>query len=197
MMRCGVSWSSGHGRQNQGDTDDGTRSDQSVDLVSPLLAGLLLALGRRSIALVTLMQERLEVLRGSTSLFAQRVHFCDLDYVERRKIAGLFKSVNPDFLLFGSMQWVGFSSRRSRTTMRNFAALDEILFRRRGSRDQYERFRRWFPESVQLRDAALASRLLAMSGPDTFVCVNSEEQGRVVSSVPGQPELGRRMGTGI
>ena len=41
-------------------------------------------------------------------MFAHQAHFREIDYPGRRKIAGLFKAANPDFMLFGSMQGVGF-----------------------------------------------------------------------------------------
>ncbi len=133
---------SGHGRQNQGDTDAGTRSGQSVDLVSLSWPDFFARVrAEQHPPGHPLMQERLQVLREVRQLFAQEVHFCDLDYAGRRKIAGLFKSVNPNFLLFGSMQWVGFFKQAIKNNNEGISvALDQIPFDGDVARDHYQRF---------------------------------------------------------
>src|SRR5205823_12209100 len=52
-------------------------------------------------------------------------------------------------------------------------ALDEIPLDGDTSRDQYQRFADRFLKAFKRAGMALASRLLAMKRPDTFVCVNN------------------------
>jgi len=134
------------------------------------------------------MQERLQVLREVRQLFAQKVHFCDLDYAGRRKIAGLFKSVNPNFLLFGSMQWVGFFKQAIKNNNEGISvALDQIPFDGDVARDHYQRFTDHFLKAFKHAGMALASRLLAMKRPDTFVCVNNENREGLVQAFRVSP----------
>jgi hypothetical protein len=124
-----------------------------------------------------LMEERLQVIRGIRALFAQNAHFRDIDYPGRRKIAGLFQSANPNFLLFGSMRWVGFFKQAIKENIEGISlALDEIPLDGDISRDQYQSFTARFLKAFKNSGMALASRLLAMKRPDTFVCVNKENR---------------------
>jgi hypothetical protein len=169
---------SGHGHQNQGDTDDGSRSGQTVDLVSLSWPDFFAQVrGEQHPPGHPLMQERLQVIREIRQLFAQNAHFRDIDYPGRRKIAGLFKSANPDFLLFGSMQWVGFFKQAVKDNNEGVSlALDEIPLDGEISRDQYQRFTARFLKAFKNAGMALASRLLAMKRPDTFVCVDNRNR---------------------
>lgn len=169
---------SGHSHPNQGDTDECSRSGQAVDLVSlswPDFFGRVRA--EQHPPGHPLMQERLQVIREIRQLFAQNAHFRDIDYPGRRKIAGLFKSANPDFLLFGSMQWVGFFKQAVKDNNEGISlALDEIPLDGDISRDQYRIFTTRFLKAFKNSGMALASRLLAMKRPDTFVCVNNQNR---------------------
>ncbi len=169
---------SGHGRQNQGDTDDGSRPGQTIDLASLSWAGFFDGVrAEQHPPGHPLMRERLQVIRAIRQLFAQNAHFSDIDYPGRRKIAGLFKSANPDFLLFGSMRWVGFFRKAIKDNNEGISgALDEVPLEGDVSRDQYQRFTARFLTAFKNAGMALASRLLAMKRPDTFVCVNSQNR---------------------
>jgi hypothetical protein len=124
-----------------------------------------------------LMQERLQVLHEARQMFAHEVRFCDLDYSGRRKIAGLFKSANPNYLLFGSMQWVGrFKQAVKDNNEKISIALDEIPLEGDISRDHFQRFANLFLNAFERSGMALASRMLAMKRPDTFVCVNNQNR---------------------
>jgi hypothetical protein len=179
---------SGHGPQQQ-DRDDANRSGHSVDLASLSWPDFF--------AQVTLeqhppghplMQERLQVLREIRKLFKQNVHFRDLDYAERRKIAGLLKSANPNFLLFGSMQWVGFFKQAVKNNNEGISlALDEIPFDGDISWDHYQKFTDRFLKAFKRSGMALASQLLAMKRPDTFVCVNNENREGLVRAFRVSP----------
>jgi hypothetical protein len=169
---------SGPGPQNQGDTDDGSRSGQSVDLVSLSWPDFFARVRAEQYPPEhPLMKERLQVLREIRQLFAQTMHFCDIDYPGRRKIAGLVKNANPNFLLFGSMQPVGYFKQAVRDNNEGISlALDEIPLDGELSRDHYQRFTDRFLKAFERSGMALASRLLAMKRPDTFVCVNKENR---------------------
>lgn len=169
---------SGRGRQNQGNVDDGSRSGQTVDLASLSWPGFFARVrAEQHPPGHPLMQERLQVIRAIRQLFAQQAHFREVDYPGRRKIAGLFKSANPDFLLFGSMRWVGFFRKAIKDNNEGISlALDEVPLDGDVSRDQYERFTARFLKAFKNAGMALASRLLAMKRPDTFVCVNNQNR---------------------
>jgi hypothetical protein len=135
-----------------------------------------------------MMRERLHVLREIQELFAHAVHFRDLDYAGRRKIAGLFKSANPNFLLFGSMQWVGlFKQAVKDNNERISLALDEIPLHGDIARDHYQRFADRFLKAFKRSGMALASRFLAMKRPDTFVCVNNRNREGLVKAFRVSP----------
>jgi hypothetical protein len=169
---------SGHGHDNQGDRDEGSPSGQTVDLVSLSWPDFLARVrAEQHPPGHPLMQERLQVIREIRQLFAQKAHFRDIDYPGRRKIAGLFKSANPDFLLFGSMQWVGLFKQAVKNNNEGISlALDEIPLHGDISQDQYQRFTDRFLKAFQRSGMALASRLLAMKRPETFVCVNNQNR---------------------
>jgi hypothetical protein len=169
---------SGDGPRNPAETDAGGRSGQSIDLASVSWPEYLAQVraeqhppGR------PLMQERLQVIRAIRQLFTRKTHFCDIDYPGRRKIAGLIKSANPNFLLFGSMQWVGYFKQAVKDNNEEISlALDEIPLGGDISPDQYQGFTDRFLTAFKNSGMALASRLLAMKRPDTFVCVNNQNR---------------------
>jgi hypothetical protein len=135
-----------------------------------------------------LMQERLRVIREIRQLFAQEAHFNDIDYLGRRKIAGLVKNANPDFLLFGSMQWPGYFRQAILNNNEGISlALDEIPLDGDISRDHYQRFTDRFLKAFKRAGMALASRLLAMKRPDTFVCVNNQNREGLVKAFRVSP----------
>ena len=171
---------SGHER----DADDGGRSGQAVDLVSLSWPDFYSQVRKEEHPRGhPLMQERLQVLREVRQLFAQQGHFRDLDYMARRKIAGLVKNATPDFLLFGSMQAVGLFKRAIKDNNEGISlALDEIPSDGDISRDHYQRFINRFLKAFKRAGMALASRLLAMKRPDTFVCVNNENREGLFSA---------------
>lgn len=169
---------SGSVSQTRGDTESRGWSSKSVELLSLSWTDFYARVrAEEHPPGHPLMQERLQVLRQVQKLFAQAVHFRDLDYVERRKIAGLVKNSNPDFALFGSMQAVGLFKQAVRDNNEGISlALDEIPLAGDISRDHYQRFTDQFLKSFKRSGMALASRLLAMKRPDTFVCVNNENR---------------------
>jgi uncharacterized protein DUF1778 len=171
---------SGHGPQEQEDADEGNRSGQPIDLVSLPWPDFFARVRREQHpGHPHMMQERLQVLREIGQLFAQKVPFRDLDYVGRQKIAGLFESANPDFLLFGSTWPVGKFKQAVKDNNEGVSlALDEIPLDGEVSRDHYQRFKDRFLKAYENKGKAVASptRLLAMKRPDTFVCVNNQNK---------------------
>jgi hypothetical protein len=163
---------------NQGDADEGSRSGHSVDLMSLSWRDFFARIrAEQHPPGHPLMQERLQVLRAIRQLFSQSVHFREIDYAGRRKIAGLFKSVNPSFLLFGSMQWVGLFKQAVKDNNEGISvALDQIPFDGDVVRDHYQQFTDHFLRAFKRAGMALASRLLAMKRPDAFVCVNNQNR---------------------
>jgi hypothetical protein len=180
---------SGPSLQNQEDLDAGSRPGQSANLVSLSWPDFFARVGAEQRPPGhPLFEERLQVLREIRRLFAQQVHFRDLDYKGRRMVAGLLKSANPNFLLFGSMQWVGFFKQAVRDNNEEISlALDEIPIDGDISRDHYQRFTDRFLKAFKHSGMALASRLLAMKRPDTFVCVNNQNREGLVQAFGVSP----------
>src|SRR5262249_38272183 len=180
---------SGQSRQNKGDTAEGSLSGQSGDLVSLSWPDFFARVrAEQHPPGHPLMQERLQVLHEIRQLFAQTAHLRDLDYAGRRKIAGLFKSANPNFLLFGSMQWVGLFKQAVKDNNEGISlALDEIPLDGDISRDHYQKFTDRFLKAFRRAGMALASRLLAMKRPDTFVCVNNQNREGLVQAFRVSP----------
>ena len=172
---------SGTGPHNTHVTGDGRRSGQADDLASTSWPEYFVrVMAEQHPPGRPLMEERLQVIRAIRQLFAQKTHFCEIDYLGRRKIAGLIKAAKPDFLLFGSMQWVGYFKQAVKDNNEGISlALDEIPLDGDISRDQYQRFADRFLKAFKNSGMALASRLLAMKRPDTFVCVNNQNKKKL------------------
>ncbi len=162
----------------QGATDGGSRSGQSGDIGSLSWPNFVARVrAEEHPPGHPLLHERLQVIRAIRQLFAQTVHFRDLDYLGRRKIAGLVKNAKPDFLLFGSMQAVGLFKQAIKDNNEGISlALDEIPLDGDVTRHHYQRFTERFLKAFKRAGMALASRLLAMKRPDTFVCVTKESR---------------------
>ncbi len=173
---------SGHG-QNGEDPNAGGRFGQTIELASLSWLDFFARVRAEQHSGLPLMQERLQVVREIRKLFATQAHFCDLEYVERRKIAGLLQSANPNFLLFGSMQWVGFFKKAIKDNNEGISlALDEIPLEGDILRYHYQGFIDRFLNAFERAGMALASRLLAMKRPDTFVCVNNQNRGGLIQA---------------
>jgi hypothetical protein len=179
----------GNGLDNQSDSQDVSRHNPSVDLISLSWPEFFARVSAEEHSPgEPLVQERLQVLHDVRQLFKQGLHFCDLDYLDRRKIAGLLKSSNPNFLLFGSMQWVGFFKQAIKDNNQDISlALDEIPLEGDIRRHQYEKFADRFLKAFKRSGMALASRLLAMKRPDTFVCVNNQNREGLVQAFRVSP----------
>src|SRR5439155_20106621 len=169
---------------DQGATDGGSRSCQSGDLGSLSWPDFFARVrAEQHPPGHPLMQERLQVLREVRQLFTQEVHFRDLDYPGRRKIAGLFKSVNPNFLLFGSMRWPGFFKQAILDNNEEISlALDEIALDGDISRDAYQRFTDRFLKAFKNSGMALASRFLSIKRPDAFVGVDNQNREGLIQA---------------
>jgi hypothetical protein len=181
--------SSGHGYQNQGDADSDSRCSQSINLVTLTWADFFARVRKEQHpGHPQMMQERLQVLREIRQLFAQKAHFRELDYVGRQKIGGLFQSANPDFFLFGSMWPVGKFKQAVKDNNEGVSlALDEIPLDGDISKDHYQRFTDRFLKAFERARMAVASRLLAMKRPDTFVCVNKENKEGLIQAFGFDP----------
>lgn len=118
---------------------------------------------------------RLKVTQSVRKLFNKHVHFYDMNYIERRKIAGLIKE--SEYLWFGSMIGAGKFWQAVKWNNKHLSqALDLIPDSGGISRDMYikyiEEYRKAFPKG---RDGiATATRLLTMKRPDIFVCLNKQ-----------------------
>lgn len=128
------------------------------------------------------MGARLKVIQAARQLFQDYERFGDIPPEGRKKIAGLLKTPELDYRLFGSMlMTVQFkaavnSDDERLTGLAN--ALDAIPLKGGVARDDYlkyiRRFRDAFPEGGA--GLATATRLLAMKRPDTFVCVDNKNE---------------------
>jgi HKD family nuclease len=128
------------------------------------------------------MKGRLRVIQFAGDLFAEDRRFKDIDRPDRRKIAGFVEATTDDpidYRWFGSMKGSGkFQQAVNNNDEHLSLALDAIPTTGEMSRSMYleyvDRFRGAFPEG---RDGiGIASRLLAMKRPDTFVCLDARNR---------------------
>lgn len=182
----------GQGTQNQEAGHDSHRSSRPVALISlswpDYFARVQTEQHPLGYTYRPQMQERLQVIRAVQKLFEQTAHFCDLDYSGRRQIAGLIQSENPDFMLFGSTQSVGTFKQAVKDNNESISlALDEIPLIGDVSQEHYQRFTDRFLKAFKRSGMALASRLLAMKRPETFVCVNNKNRDKLFQAFRVSP----------
>ena len=162
------------------DQSDGGKSPLEIPILSKTWLEYLNCIKMQD----TYWTTRLKVIRNTRKLFKNYVHFCDMNYTERRKIAGLIDGSDDgvNYLLFGSMRGAGkFQTVINNNNKHLSQALDLIPITGQISRDMYLEFikesRKAFPEGRH--GIATATRLLTMKRPDIFVCLTKHNQERL------------------
>ena len=126
--------------------------------------------------------ERSELLEAVRIAFNEHQHFNEMELGLRKTIAGLPNNYNDHWAWFGSMKGAGYFHQAVNNNDANLShALDHIPLQGAISRDCYDAyvgdFIRAFPNG---RDGVgVASRLLALKRPDTFVCFDSKNRDRL------------------
>lgn len=130
------------------------------------------------------METRLEVIRIARKLFDNHVHFCDMNDINRRKIAGLIDGGDDgvNYLLFGSMRGAGkFQNVINNNDKHLSRALDLIPASGYISKNMYlkyiDEYLKAFPEGRH--GIATATRLLTLKRPDIFFCLTKHNQERL------------------
>lgn len=176
------------GEPNDGDSDNG---------VHPLNVGILqMSWGtffskvksERIAAIGPSMDARLKVVQAAMELFEEHKRFDKVPLEGRKKIAGLLKTRESDYRLFGSMamtrQFKAAVNSEDERLSGLSRALEAIPFAGGVARDDYleyiSRFSDSFPEGGA--GLATATRLLAMKRPDTFVCVDRKNEAAICKS---------------
>ena len=128
------------------------------------------------------MQARLQVIQTAQRLFEKHKHFNKIEKQDRRKIAGLIKTPEVDYKLFGSMAptrqfkdaVVSSDNRLDQLSL----ALDVIPDAGDISREAYLEYTKRFVQAFPQGGAGLATatRLLAMKRPDYFICLDNENE---------------------
>lgn len=125
-------------------------------------------------------ESRLGVITKSRELFSSVAHFNQLDFQERKFIAGLPNKLEDvrgiDYGLFGSMEGSGNYQNRIKINDDYISkALDEIPNKGQITKSHYEGYISNFSQTLSDKVyLATASRLLAMKRPDTFVCLDEK-----------------------
>lgn len=136
--------------------------------------------GERVTSLGHTLETRLDVLRVARRLFADHLHFSEIEQNGRRGIAGISGVVDGiDYGFFGSMIGAGKFKHAINGNDENLSlALDLIPLAGAITRDIYlqyiERYTKVFPKGGA--GVATATCLLAMKRPDTFVCLDSKNK---------------------
>lgn len=128
------------------------------------------------------MGARLQVIQAARQLFQEYERFGDIPPEGRKKIAGLLKTPELDYRLFGSMlmtvQFKAAVNSQDERLEGLSHALDAIPLEGIATRADYlkyiSRFRDAFPKGGA--GLATATRLLAMKRPDTFVCIDDKNE---------------------
>lgn len=130
------------------------------------------------------LETRLEVIRSVRKLFKDHAQFCEMNYTDRQKIAGLLgeKNDGANYLLFGSIRGNGKFRNVIKTNNKHLSqALDLIPECGEISRDLYLEYidvsRKAFPAGGH--GIATATRLLTIKRPDIFVCLTKHNQERL------------------
>ncbi|MCY3871379.1 MAG: phospholipase D-like domain-containing protein [Gemmatimonadetes bacterium] len=130
------------------------------------------------------LETRLKVIQSARNLFDNHVHFCDMNDINRRKIAGLIDGSDDgvNYLLFGSMRGAGkFQNVINNNDKHLSQALDLIPASGYISKNMYlkyiDEYLKAFPEGRH--GIATATRLLTLKRPDIFVCLTKNNQERL------------------
>lgn len=121
----------------------------------------------------------LEVVNGA---FRRHGTFAEMELGMRKTIAGLPNDLNEHWGWFGSMKGAGYYHQAvNENNVHISAALDHIPLDGEVSRRQYdayvEEFIKAFPQGRH--GIGIASRLLALKRPDTFVCLDAKNKSQL------------------
>jgi hypothetical protein len=122
------------------------------------------------------IKERLKVISECKKMFYKVDHFKDFKEDERRYIAGIPNNYNQTnyWEWFGNMRGSGiFKNKIIKNDLNISKALDQIPLEGKITKRNYDNFVKHFTKTFAGNCIAIASRLLAMKRPDTFVCLNS------------------------
>ncbi len=126
--------------------------------------------------------ERCDLLELVREAFRRNVPYSEMKLGLRKTVAGLPNIFHPHWGWFGSMKGAGYfhqAVNNNNTYLSN--ALELIPFEGTISREDYllyiNEFKRAFPQGGD--GVAVASRLLALKRPDSFVCLDSKNRSRL------------------
>lgn len=125
------------------------------------------------------LADRIERLDAVRQAFNKTPRYADMDVDTRAMIAGLPNAKTKKQGYFGSMKGDGyFHTAVKKTPDGVSAALDRIPLEGPITRDNYKSFVELFAPAVQgdRERPGVASRLLAMKRPDTFVCISKRNK---------------------
>ncbi len=147
-------------------------------------------------------EHRMKLLREIQGLFASVERFADLSVSEWKAIAGTIGNTEKeaqglethDWGWFGSMGGNGdFAGLIKQQNKQLGAALDYIPRKDPVTREAFEEYCRLFRKAFQDASAsrvggiATATRLLAMKRPDSFVCANGKNKGKLANALNFAP----------
>ena len=126
------------------------------------------------------LSERLDVLRAARLYFKDKNHLANFTTAERRQVAGLAgKEQGVDWGFFGSMKGAGWLwTVIDRNDQNLSASLDAIPSEGLVSQNDFQTFVERFKKATPKKGdcVAVATRLLSMKRPDTFVCLDSKNR---------------------
>jgi len=133
---------------------------------------------------------RIELLNTAQSYFKHRNHFCSMEEIQRRELAGVASLKQScshiDWGWFGSMKGSGkFQNRINENDTYISQALDAIPMQGHVCKADYkgyvDLFKQAFPDGGA--GVAITSRLLAMKRPDCFVCLDKPNLSKLCDAI--------------
>lgn len=127
-------------------------------------------------------ENRLVLLQEARLLFTSHEHFNEMSDTDRKKIAGFHFDEQPSgftWAWFGSMKGAGYFKNKINNNNINVSlALDAISLTETISKKDFNQFVKIFKQAFPDGGAgiAVATRLLAMKRPDTFICLDSRNK---------------------
>ena len=125
------------------------------------------------------LDERLQILKEAYSLFNNHLSFKDIEYSDRRKLAG-FHEIKPneelDWKLFGSMKGAGFYKTAIKNLNEAILAIDDIPISGTITRELFLSYAQSYEKIFRKNMLACGTRLLAMKRPDVFLCVDEKNK---------------------
>lgn len=131
------------------------------------------------------LRYRIELLKQAHDIFARYPYIEEVDYEDRRKLAGFVKQKEGelDWQWFGSTKPFGVYMSAVNNLFPVIKAIDDIPLDKEISKEIFKEYASAYSKYFGKDTLACATRLLAMKRPDVFICVNSKNKKLLCESL--------------